>query len=136
MTNPTVKITRVRAAIIGVVSLAVIGAAVTGVLLATAKELRYPTQAKLRGALPAAAAAELKARGVGLSGALSCADLPGWTKKRLRVSCSGVTTSKKPVDVIGSGNQESADHYFTILVGGTPVVQNVPCLGRGCRHGG
>ncbi|WP_026340996.1 hypothetical protein [Actinomadura atramentaria] len=130
------KITRVKALILGVVSLAVVGGAVTGVLLATAKELRYPTQTKLRSALPAAATAELKSRGVALGGPLSCADLPGWTKKRLRATCSGTTANKQAVDVIGTGDEASAKHYFTILVAGSPVVQNAPCLGKGCRKGG
>ncbi len=87
--------------------------------LSGGKELKYKTQAALRKALPVTAAAELHQRGVTLAAPLKCEDLTGWTKERLRVSCSGKTSDKKPVEVLGSGDKKTAKTYYTILVDGT-----------------
>ncbi|HEX2316893.1 MAG TPA: hypothetical protein VHJ17_24315 [Thermomonospora sp.] len=122
--------------LIGAVSAAVVAAvALTAVYFAffDEKELRYKTQRALRTALPALAAAELKARGHALSGDLRCADLAGWTKRKLRVRCSGTTTAGKPVQVIGAAEDATRREFFTVLVDGRPVVQNAPCLGADCR---
>jgi len=97
---------------------------------------RYETQAALRSALPVMAAAELQARGHPLSGPLTCTDLPGWNKHKLRVRCSGTTAARKPVQVIGAVEHAAAREYFTILIDGRPLVQNAPCLGADCRAGG
>ncbi|MFB4312155.1 hypothetical protein [Actinomadura sp. GTD37] len=104
-------------------------------VLAGGKELKYQSQAALRKALPVTAAAELHQRGVALAAPLKCADLPGWTKEKLRVSCTGTTSDKKPVQVIGSGEKETHEASYTILVDGRPVVQNASCLGADCRSG-
>ncbi|TDD35728.1 hypothetical protein E1287_12980 [Actinomadura sp. KC06] len=95
-------------------------------------ELKYQTQSALRKAMPATAAAELQKRGVTLASPLKCEDLPGWTKTKMRVSCTGTTSDKKPVEVIGSGEQETDKSYYTILVDGQPLVENVSCLGADC----
>ena len=102
-------------------------------LLFGGEKLTYETQAALRRALPSAAAAELEKRGVTLAGPLECEDLPGWTKDRLRVSCNGVTSDKKPVKVFASGDRETAESNYTILVAGRPVVENAHCLGADCK---
>ncbi|TDE34730.1 hypothetical protein [Actinomadura sp. 6K520] len=98
------------------------------------EELTYQTQAAMRKALPATAAAELHERGVRLAGPLKCEDLAGRTKDKLRVSCTGATSDKKPVAVFGSAERETAESHYTILVAGEPVVENAPCLGADC-HG-
>jgi hypothetical protein len=99
----------------------------------SAKELRYGTQAALLRAVPTTAAAELRARGVRLAKPLSCASMPGATKKKMRVSCTGKTPQNQPIEVIASGEDETQDHYFTILVNGRPLVQNADCLGTDCQ---
>ncbi|WP_018656008.1 hypothetical protein [Actinomadura flavalba] len=130
------KITRVQALVLGVAALAVLGVvALLYVTVLAPAELRYPTQAKLRAGLPAAAEAELKQRGVALEGAVTCKDLPGWNKVRMRATCAGTTADKKPVQVIGTGDDESREHAFTILVDGAPVVENAGCLGPRCAAG-
>ncbi|MGH3238811.1 MAG: hypothetical protein ACRDNL_00425 [Spirillospora sp.] len=98
------------------------------------EELQYETQAALRKAMPAAASAELQKRGVALASPLKCEDLPGWTKTKMRVSCTGTTSDKKPVEVLGSGEQETRKSYYTILVDGRPLVENVSCLGADCNE--
>jgi hypothetical protein len=122
--------------LIGAVAAAVV-LAVGGVIAYIAssddKELRHKTQAALRTAVPALAAAELQSRGHSLSGPLKCRDMPGWTRRKLRVQCAGTTADRKPVEVIGAAEHVGAQEFFTILVDGRPLVQNVPCLGPDCR---
>jgi hypothetical protein len=120
-----------------VVAAAVAALAVGGAIVYFAssddKEPRHKTQAALRTAVPALAAAELKARGHALSGPLKCQDMPGWTQRKMRVRCAGTTTDRKPVQVIGAAERAGSQEFFTILVDGRPLVQNVPCLGSDCR---
>ncbi|MFB4296408.1 hypothetical protein [Actinomadura sp. NTSP31] len=99
-------------------------------------ELQYKTQAALRKALPTKATDELSTRGLKLQSPLKCANLPGWTQKSMRVSCTGATADNKQVKVLGSGEQASKRNYFTILVDGRPVVENAQCLGAACHKGG
>ncbi|MBA8956708.1 hypothetical protein ACFQU9_35095 [Actinomadura namibiensis] len=119
----------------GLLALAVVGvgAAVVYVTLIDVKELRHPTQAKLRGAVPKAATAELQARGVALNTGLTCQDMPGWTKEKMRVACTGKAAGNKRVQVIATGEEATRDHYYTILVDGRPVVENASCLGPDCK---
>ncbi|MGK5550929.1 hypothetical protein ACSNOI_04885 [Actinomadura kijaniata] len=119
----------------GLLALAVVGAgaAVAYVTLIDVKELRYPTQARLRGGVPRAATAELQARGVALNSGLTCQDMPGWTKEKLRVACTGQAAGNKRVQVIATGEESTRDHYYTILVDGRPVVENAHCLGPDCK---
>ncbi|MFC4056390.1 hypothetical protein ACFOY4_42465 [Actinomadura syzygii] len=116
----------------GVLVLALVGGGVA-FLLATRGELQYKTQSALRKALPVTAAAELEKRGVSLSSPLKCKDLPGWTKSKLRVSCTGTTTDQKSVEVLGTGEEKTHKSYYTILVDGRPVVENAHCLGADCK---
>ncbi|MBO2444230.1 hypothetical protein J4557_42590 [Actinomadura nitritigenes] len=102
-------------------------------LVTSGGELTYKTQAALRKAMPAKAADELSVRGVNLRSPLKCEDLPGWTRKSMRVSCTGTTADNKQVKVLGSGEQEAKRNYFTILVDGRPVVENAQCLGASCH---
>ncbi|WP_084550427.1 hypothetical protein [Actinomadura rifamycini] len=131
--------TRKKAALLGagMAALLVVGgvAAAAIVLLTGGKELPYKTQAQMRDAMPAMAAAELERRGVTLAGPLTCDGVPGWTEQRLRVSCTGTTADKKPVEVLGSGQMETQDSFYTILVDGRPLVENAACIGDGCREG-
>ncbi|WP_243711145.1 hypothetical protein [Actinomadura sp. KC216] len=126
---------RKKALILGSAALLVLALVGGGVaFVATGGEdLKYQTQSALRKAMPATAAAELQERGVTLASPLKCEDLPGWTKTKMRVSCSGTTSDKKPVEVLGSGEQETSKSYYTILVDGQPVVENAPCLGADCN---
>jgi hypothetical protein len=105
----------------------------TAFLLAGRGELQYKTQSALRRAMPVTAAAELHQRGVTLASPLKCADLPGWTKTKMRVSCTGTTSDQKPVEVLGTGEQDTHKSYDTILVNGRPIVENASCLGADCR---
>jgi hypothetical protein len=97
------------------------------------EELRHKTQHALRTAVPSLAAAELQTRGHPLAKPLTCRDLPGWTKQRMRVGCTGSTTAGKPVEVIGSAERTTAREYFTILVNGRPLVENAGCLATDCK---
>ncbi|GLZ14444.1 hypothetical protein Acsp04_46790 [Actinomadura sp. NBRC 104425] len=133
-----VEIARVRAMVVGIAALAVVSA-VTGVVylvLAGRGGPRYGSQEELRRVLPRTAADELRARGIGLLGALRCRDIPGWTEDRLRVGCEGVTGDRRPVQVIGTGDERTRRNYFTILVDGRPLVENSTCLGEDCRTSG
>ncbi|TDD84075.1 hypothetical protein E1293_13625 [Actinomadura darangshiensis] len=131
---PHLNLSRKKALILGAAGLLVLIAVGGGayLLLSGRDELQYKTQAALRKALPVTAAAELHKRGVDLGSPLKCDDLPGWTKKKMRVSCTGTTSDKKPVKVLGSGEEETHKAYYTILVDGRPVVQNASCLGADC----
>ncbi|XRQ05638.1 hypothetical protein ACN3XK_55205 [Actinomadura welshii] len=136
MSRTALRMGRKKLLIVGaalLLALLLAGAAVA-FLLTRGDELRYQTQAALREALPVTAAAELHERGVELAAPLECADLPGRTKERLRVSCSGTTSDDKPVTVIGSGERETARSHYTILVAGKPVVENASCLGADCHR--
>ena len=108
-------------------------AAIAFVALHDSKELRYPTQAALRDSLAANATDELRRRGITLAAALRCTDIPGWTRLRLRAGCQGSTTDKRPVQVIGTGEDHTKRHHFTILVDGRPVVENAECIGAACH---
>ncbi|WP_067492002.1 hypothetical protein [Actinomadura hibisca] len=134
----TVKNTRVRPLVLGVLALIVTGVTAGIVYLALTftggKELRYETQPQLRNALAGTAGAELKARGVPLREGLTCTDMAGWSKAKTRASCTGRTADRKPVQVFGSGEDRTRDHYYTILVDGKPLVQNVRCLADDCRR--
>jgi hypothetical protein len=134
-TKRAVKITRMRivAAVSGLVVLGAV-AALAFVLLADRKELRYPTQAALRGSLAGTAAAELRARGIALGTKLTCTDISGWSEPRMRAGCHGSTADKRPVQVIGTGEDSTKTHHFTILVDGRPVVENAACLGPDCHR--
>jgi hypothetical protein len=103
------------------------------VFLLGGKELRYKTQAELLAAAPKIASDELYARGHRLSTPLACRNMPGSTKSSMRVSCVGTTAKKQRVMVIGAAEDEVKEEYFTILVNGRPLVQNVNCLGADCR---
>ncbi|WP_067456671.1 hypothetical protein [Actinomadura macra] len=130
------EITRKKVLILGPAALLVLVLLGAGIayLTLSGEELQYKTQSALRKALPTTAAAELHSRGVTLTSPLKCKDLPGWTKDKLRASCTGTTTDKQDVQVLGSGEEKSGKSYYTILVGGRPVVQNASCLGADCRH--
>ncbi|WP_131737109.1 hypothetical protein [Actinomadura roseirufa] len=125
---------RTKALVMGSAALLVALAGIAYLVLAGGDELRYKTQSALRKSLAVTAAAELQARGLKLSAPLKCADLPGWTKQKLRASCTGTTTDKRDVRVLGSGERKTHKTYYTILVGGHPVVENVLCLGADCRR--
>ncbi|GAA2435848.1 hypothetical protein GCM10010191_58230 [Actinomadura vinacea] len=113
--------------------LAGVAAGIAYVLLTDSKELRYPTQAALRASLAGSATDELRKRGITLGKALSCQDMPGWNKLKLRAGCHGTTADKRAVQVIGTGEDRTKAHHYTILVDGRPVVQNADCLGNDCR---
>jgi hypothetical protein len=124
----------VKYLIAAVISCLVLGAAVAlGFFLFGGKELRYTTQAALLRAVPPTATAELRTRGVQLTTPLSCASMPGATKKKMRVACTGRAAGHRPIQVIGAGEEKTQEQYFTILVDGHPIVQNAGCLGADCR---
>jgi len=131
-----VKITRMRVVAASVTGLVLAGAvaAIAFVVLSDSKELRYPTQTALRDSLATNATEELRRRGITLASELRCNDIQGWTKLRLRAGCRGSTTDKRPVQVIGTGEDRTKRHHFTILVDGRPVVENAECIGAGCRR--
>jgi hypothetical protein len=97
------------------------------------RELRHKTQASLLAATPAIAGDELRSRGHYLANPLACDNMPGFTKRRMRVSCLGKTTDNKRVQVLGAAEDRVKEEYFTILVNGRPMVQNAHCLGPDCR---
>lgn len=103
-------------------------------LFGSHKQLRYRTQAALLRAVPVTAADELRARGVRLTGPLACSSMREATKKKMRVACTGMAQGNKAVQVVAAGEARTQDQYYTILVGGRPVVQNVGCMGADCRH--
>ena len=109
------------------------GPALVYVTMFDHKELRYGTQAALLAAMPGTATGELKARGVALSAPLGCWDMPEATPKNLRVACEGRSTTARRVQVIGAAETKAVTQYFTILVDGRPLVQNVSCLGADCH---
>lgn len=105
-------------------------------LFGSHKELRYSTQAALLQAVPGTATDELRAHGVRLTAPLACASMPGYTPKKMRVACTGKAAGNRPVQVIAAAEKKTKDQYFTILVGGRPVVQNADCLGADCHKKG
>jgi hypothetical protein len=107
--------------------------AAVAVFLFGGKELRHKTQAELLAAVPKIASDELYARGRHLSLPLACRNMPGSTKRSMRVSCVGTTAKKERVMVLGAAEDEVKEEYFTILVNGRPLVQNVNCLGADCH---
>lgn len=117
-----------------VVALAGLAVGLGFMLLGSDKELKYRTQAALLRAVPVTAADELRARGVRLTGPLACTSMPEATIKKMRVACTGVAQGRKAVQVVAAGEVRTQDQYYTILVGGRPVVQNAACMGADCRH--
>jgi hypothetical protein len=103
------------------------------VLLLGGKELRYKTQAELLAAIPRIASAELYAHGHHLALPLACRTMPHATKFSMLVSCVGTTAKKEQVKVFGAAEDAVKEEYYTILVDGRPLVQNVHCLGADCR---
>jgi hypothetical protein len=122
---------------IGAVSaLIVVGCAVAiGYLafFAHHKELRHHNQAQLLNAIPVTATAELRTRGFAVSAPLRCWNMLETTPKKMRVACAGKTTKSQKVQVIGAAEAKVQEEYFTILVDGRPLVQNVGCLGADCH---
>lgn len=123
------------------VGLPCIGVALAGLavglgflLTGSDKQLEYRTQAALLRAVPVIAAAELRARGVRLTAPLACTSMPEATKLKTRVSCTGVAQGRQAVQIVAAGQLRTRDQYYTILVGGRPVVQNAACMGADCRH--
>jgi hypothetical protein len=117
------------------VAVAVAVAAGMGFLLTRShKELRYRTQAALLRAVPVIAADELRTHGVRLTAPLACATMPDASKFRLRVACTGMAEGRRAVQVVAAGQAKTKQQYYTVLVGGRPLVQNAGCLGPDCRH--
>ncbi|ROO91308.1 hypothetical protein EDD29_9061 [Actinocorallia herbida] len=108
------------------------GAAVLAVVLLKGGGHRYENQAAMLKAVPSAAKAELGTRGQPLAGELVCESMEGASAEKLLVKCTGETTAKKPVQVFGAALAKSAREYYTILVGGRPLVKNASCLGADC----
>jgi hypothetical protein len=94
---------------------------------------RYVTQADLLKGLPAAAKAELQARGERLAQPLVCQSMPEATRNRLLARCTGTTVDDKPVQVFGAALPKRKAEYYTILVAGEPLVKNAACLGADCK---
>jgi hypothetical protein len=114
---------------------AVAAAVGLGLLLTrTQKELTYHTQAALLRAVPVTAAAELRARGVQLMAPLVCVSMPGATKQKMRVACTGKAQGRRAVQIVAAGETKTQEQYYTILVNGRPVVQNAGCMGADCRR--
>jgi hypothetical protein len=103
------------------------------ILFAHQKELRYHNQAQLLRAIPITATAELRARGVTLSGPLRCWNMREATPKKMRVACTGKTPKDEKIQVIGAAEVKVQEEYYTILVEGRPLVRNVGCLGADCH---
>ncbi|MCW2883679.1 MAG: hypothetical protein QOE54_1973 [Streptosporangiaceae bacterium] len=102
-------------------------------LFAHHKELRHHNQAQLLKAIPVTATAELRHRGFTLSKPLRCWNMHEATPKKMRVACAGTTTKDEKVQVIGAAEAKVQEEYFTILIDGRPLVQNVACLGADCH---
>ncbi|MEV4256634.1 hypothetical protein AB0J52_26015 [Spirillospora sp. NPDC049652] len=130
-------LTKGRAKILATGTLAVVVAGVAaGIAYLTlfhAKELRYKTQNALRTGVARSGGEELARRGVTLTSGLTCADTPGWTKRKMRVNCTSSTSDHQPVQVIGTGEDATQEQYYTILLNGRPLVENATCLGADCR---
>jgi hypothetical protein len=102
-------------------------------LFAHHKELRHHTQAQLLKAIPVTASAELRSRGYTLSQPLRCWNMKEATPQKMRVACAGTSARDEKIQVIGAAETKVKEEYFTILVNGRPLVQNVACLGADCH---
>jgi hypothetical protein len=131
----TVRDVKVKVLIGSVVALLLVGVGLSVAYIAHLhrKELRYKTQDTLLRAMPATATAELQARGYPLSAPLQCRSMPDATRKKMRVACTGSSPKAKLIQVIGAAETKVQEQYFTILVNGRPLVQNVSCLGADCH---
>ncbi|GAA3201588.1 hypothetical protein [Actinocorallia longicatena] len=115
------------------------GMIVTGLVVAVAmlfvfnKSLRYETQAEMLAAVPKTAQAELDTRGHKLAQPLACHTMEQATEKQMLVNCEATTADRKRVQVFGAALAASQDEYYTILVGGKPIVKNAHCLGADCK---
>ncbi|RFU38720.1 hypothetical protein DZF91_26180 [Actinomadura logoneensis] len=120
----------------GTLAVVVVGVAagIAYLALSHTKELRYKTQNALRAGVARRGGEELAHRGVTLTSALNCTDSPGWTKRKMRVTCTSSTSDHQPVQVIGAGEGTTQEQYYTILVNGRPLVENATCLGADCRQ--
>lgn len=98
------------------------------------KQLLHTTERSLLSAINRHVPQELAGRGHQFTGRLACARQPGSRKESIRVRCTGATKTKKPVIVLASIEEETEDEFFTILVDGRPVVQNVRCLAQDCKR--
>lgn len=127
MKNKKILIVAIAAAIV-----AGLGTAFA-VLLTRADGVRYETQDELLKGLPAAAKAELDARGRRLAQPLTCQSLPGATLEKLLVRCTGATVDRQRVQVFGTALPGRRTEYYTILVAGEPLVKNARCLGADCK---
>jgi hypothetical protein len=102
-------------------------------LFAHPKELRHHNQAQLLAAMPVTATAELRHRGFVPRKPLHCWNMREAAPKKMRVACSGTTTKSERIQVIGAAEAKKKEEYFTILIDGRPLVQNVGCLGADCH---
>ncbi|WP_157963999.1 hypothetical protein [Actinocorallia populi] len=123
---------KILVAAIAVAIVAGLGAAIA-VVLSRGGGTRYETQAELLKGLPAAAKAELDARGKRLAQPLTCQNMPEAGLDRLLVRCTGTTTDRQQVQVFGTALTERKAEYYTILVAGEPLVKNARCLGADCK---
>jgi hypothetical protein len=103
------------------------------ILFAHHKELRHHDQAQLLKAMPITTTAELRHRGLTLSKPLTCWNMRETTPRKMRVACVGTTTKNEKIQAIGAAESKVQEEYFTILVDGRPLVQNVDCLGADCH---
>jgi hypothetical protein len=128
------SVRKLVAAVVALIGSVMICAVLAGLLMIfESRELRHKSQIALLAATPTIAGDELRSRGHYLGRPLTCWNLPGYTKRHMRVSCSGETTDSKRVQVIGTAEDKVKEEYFTILLNGRPVVQNANCLGADCR---
>lgn len=128
------SVRKLVAAVVALIGIGMICAVLAGLLMIFEnRELRHKSQTALLAAVPTIAGDELRSRGHYLDRPLTCWSLPGYTKRHMRVSCSGATTDSKRVQVIGTAEDKVKEEYFTILLNGRPLVQNVHCLGADCR---
>ncbi|MEO3787138.1 hypothetical protein ABGB12_27750 [Actinocorallia sp. B10E7] len=129
MKNKKILIASIAAAIVAGLGVAV------AVILTRGDAVRYGTQTAMLKALPAAAKAELDARGKRLAQPLVCQSMPEATRDKLLVRCTGTTVDKQPVQVFGATLPTLKTEYYTILVAGEPLVKNAGCLGTDCKDG-
>lgn len=125
--NKKILVVAIAAAIV-----AGLGTALAAVL-ARGEGVRYGTQADMLKGLPTAAKAELDARGRRLAQPLTCQSMAEATLEKLLVRCTGTTTDRQRVQVFGTALTERKAEYYTILVGGEPLVKNARCLGADCK---
>ncbi|MBC6460097.1 hypothetical protein HKK72_19715 [Actinomadura sp. HBU206391] len=129
------SVRKLVAAVVALIGTVMICAVLAGLLMIfESEELRHKSQTALLAATPTIAGDELRSRGHYLERPLTCWSLPGHTKRHMRVGCSGSTTDRKRVQVIGAAEDKRKEEYFTILLNGRPLVQNANCLGADCRR--